>query len=144
MIAGIARAGAVLDRPDYTTAVVRAADFALTRMRAPDGRLLRTTSVGGTPKLNGYLEDYAFLIDALADVYEATFDVRWLRSAGELADRMIEQFADAEGGGFFTTGRDHEELIIRLKDLHDGSTPSGNAMAVTALLRLAELLGRID
>ena len=77
-------------------------------------------------------------------LYEATFDPKCLRAAAELADVMLKHFADPSGPGFFFTADDHEQLIARTKDLHDGSTPSGNAMAVTALLRLAKLLDRRD
>lgn len=144
MIQAFAQAAQVLDRSDYAETAAKAADFLLTRMRTKDGRLLRTTFAGAEPKLNGYLEDYAFLLDGLVSLYEATFAPRWLTAAGELAERMIEQFWDAQDGGFFTTGKDHETLIARAKDVQDGSTPSGNAMATTALLRLAKLTGRDD
>jgi uncharacterized protein YyaL (SSP411 family) len=140
MIAAFAKAGAVLDRADYTTAAVRAADFILTKMRAADGRLYRTTAVGSPPKIDAYLEDYAFFIDALVELYGATFDVRWLTAAEELATLMVDRFADP-AGGFFTTPAGQGDLIMRMKDQHDGSTPSGSAMAVTSLLRLAELTG---
>lgn len=113
-------------------------------MRTPDGRLYRTAGVGQPPKLNGYLEDYAFLADALVTLYEATFNPKWLRTAGELCEVMLKHFSDPAAPGFFFTADDHEQLIARTKDLHDGSTPSGNAMAVTALLRLAALTGRRD
>jgi hypothetical protein len=141
MIAAFAQAGAVLDRADYTDAAVRAAEFILTHMRAPDGRLFRTTAVDSPPKIDGYLEDYAFLIMALTHLYEATFDVRWLKTAEELAGIMVERFADRDVGGFFTTAAGQDDLIMRLKDRHDGSTPSGSAMAITGLLRLTELTG---
>jgi uncharacterized protein YyaL (SSP411 family) len=141
MIAAFAKAGAVLDRPEYTTAAVRAADFILTRMRSPEGRLYRTTAVGSPPKIDAYLEDYAYLIDALVELYEATFEVRWLRAAEGLAGIMVERFANPQEGDFYTTPPDQGDLILRLKDRHDGSTPSGNALAVTGLLRLATLTG---
>jgi uncharacterized protein YyaL (SSP411 family) len=96
------------------------------------------------PKLNAYLEDYAYLIDALVTLYETTFEPRWIASANSLAEVMIEQFWDAEEGGFFYTGKDHEALIARNKDPHDNATPSGNSMAVTGLLRLAKLTGNAD
>jgi uncharacterized protein YyaL (SSP411 family) len=142
MIAAFAQAGAAFGEPRYTQAAQRAADFLLTQMRSPNGRLFRTAAVGSPPKLNGYLEDYAFLIDALVELYQADFDPRWLRAAVELAGVIVTQFWDAVGGGFFFTGVDHEELITRSKDTHDGSTPSGNAMAAMALLRLGHLTGR--
>src|SRR5262249_37819070 len=83
-------------------------------------------------------------LDSLVTLYEATFTPRWLEAALELAQVMIEQFWDPTEGGFFYTGKDHEELIARTKDAHDSSIPSGNAMAVTALLRLGKLTGRAD
>lgn len=128
--------------PKYVAAATKAADFVLTNLRGPDGRLFRTTGVGQPAKLAGYLEDYAYTADALVTLYEATFDVRWLHGASELADAMLKHFADP-AGGFFYTADDHEALIARSKDTQD-STPSGNAMAATVLLRLAALTGRRD
>ena len=144
MIAAFAQAGAAFGMPRYVEAAAKAADFVLTTLRGPDGRLYRTCGVGQPPKLAGYLEDYAYTADALVTLYEATFDPRWVRAAIELAEVMLQHFADETGGGFFYTADDHEQLIARTKDLHDGSMPSGNAMAVTALLRLAALTGRRD
>jgi hypothetical protein len=90
------------------------------------------------------LEDYAFLIDGLVSLYEATFRAEWIARALDLAEILIDQFWDPQQGGFFYTGKDHEALIARSKDPHDGSQPSGNSMAVTALLRLGKLTGRQD
>src|SRR5262249_27481550 len=92
----------------------------------------------------GYLEDYAFLLDALVSLYEATFEPRWIETALGLANVMISQFWDESGGGFFFTGRDHEALIARNKDPQDNAIPSGNSLAAMALLRLARLTGRTD
>jgi uncharacterized protein YyaL (SSP411 family) len=144
MIAAFAQAGATFGEERYLKSAASAADFVLNNMRTPDGRLYRTAGIGQPPKLNGYLEDYAFLADALVTLYEATFVPKALTSAIELAEVMLKHFADPNGPGFFFTADDHEQLIARTKDLHDGSTPSGNAMAVTALLRLAALTGRRD
>ncbi|HEY7427196.1 MAG TPA: thioredoxin domain-containing protein [Gemmataceae bacterium] len=144
MIGALARAAQVLDRADYAEAAARAADFILTHMRAQDGRLLRTWSAGSEPKLNAYLEDYSFLLDGLVSLYEATFAPCWIEAALDLAEVMVDQFWDAADGGFFFTGRDHESLIARGKDPHDNAVPSGNSMAVTALLRLVKLTGRMD
>jgi uncharacterized protein YyaL (SSP411 family) len=141
MIAALARAAWTLDEPAHAAAAARAADFVLTRMRAPDGRLLRTYSAGSPPKLNAYLEDYAYLLDGLVELYEATFDAKWVRAARDVAGVMVDQFWDDAEGGFFSTGRDHEALIARGKEAHDNATPSANAVAVTALLRLAALTG---
>ncbi|MFO0809492.1 MAG: thioredoxin domain-containing protein [Gemmataceae bacterium] len=118
------------------TAAEKAADYILTYLRGPDGRLFHTAAVGQPPKIDGQLEDYAFMIDALVSLYEVTFAPRWLTAAGELAGVMLGRFADA-AGGFFTTAEGQVDLIVRMKDRHDGSTPSGNAMAVAGLLRLA-------
>ncbi len=144
MIGALAQAALPLDRPVYAEAAAKAADFILRRMRGPDGRLLRTYSSGAEAKLNAYLEDYAFLIDGLVSLYEATFAPRWMEAALELTGLLIDQFWDTAEGGFFFTGRDHETLIARSKDMQDSSTPSGNSVAVTALLRLAKLTGRSD
>lgn len=144
MIAGFAEAARTLGDTTYAETAAKAADFLLTRMRTDDGRLLRTWSRGSEPKLNAYLEDHAFLIDGLVSLYEASYASRWLTAALELARVMVEQFWDDEAGGFFFTGRDHESLIARNKDPHDNATPSGNAMAVTALLKLVKFTGRRD
>jgi uncharacterized protein YyaL (SSP411 family) len=142
MMEALAQAAQVLDRPDYLVAATRAADFLLGTMRAADGRLFRTTSSGSQPKGNAYLDDYAFLISALVSLYEATFEPRWLEAALALAEIMIDEFWDTAAGGFFYTGRSHEALIARTKDIQDSSTPSGNSMAGLGLLRLAKLTGR--
>src|SRR5262249_15665069 len=144
MIGAYAQAATVLDNPDYAATAARAADFLLTRLRTADGRLLRTWSAGSAPKLNGYLEDYAFLLDGLVSLYEATFEPRWVGAALELARVLTDQFWDPSDRAFFYTGRDHEALIARGKDPHDNAPPSGNAMAVTGLLRLAKLTGRAE
>ena len=144
MIGAMAKAGAAFGEPRYVAAAARAADYLLAHLRAADGRLFRTAGDGLPAKLTGYLEDYAFLADALVTLYEAAFDAKHLRAAVELADAMLAHFADPAGGGFFFTADDHEALIARTKEVHDGSTPSGNAVAVTVLLRLAKLCGRRD
>ena len=140
MIAALADAGAVLGRDDYLDAASTAAEFVWTRMRDAEGRLLRTWK-DGEAKLNAYLEDHAFLLEALLTLYESTFEVRWFDAARETADAMIERFADPERGGFFTTSNDHEQLIARRKDIDDHPIPSGNSSAAYGLLRLAALTG---
>jgi uncharacterized protein YyaL (SSP411 family) len=140
MISALADAGAVLDRPDYLDAASACADFLLRDLRDGDGRLLRSWK-DGQAKLNAYLEDHAFLLEALVTLYEATFDARWFTEARELADTMIERFGDVEKGGFFETSSDHERLVARRKDLEDHPIPSGNASAAYGLLRLAALTG---
>jgi uncharacterized protein len=116
------------------------ADFIMREMRDDRGRLLRTYSEGEA-KLDAYLEDHAFLLEALLDLYEASFDERWFVAARTLAREMIARFGDPEHGGFFSTASDHEALIARRKDLEDSPIPAGGSSAALGLLRLAALTG---
>ena len=140
MISALAEAGAVLERPDYLEAAEACADFVLRDLRDAEGRLLRTFK-DGTAKLNAYLEDHAFLLEALLTLYEGSFRPRWFHEARALADTMIERFADPERGGFFETSDDHEALLARRKDVEDSPIPAGNSSAAYGLLRLAALTG---
>jgi uncharacterized protein len=140
MIAALAEAGAALERPDYLEAATACAEFVWTELREADGRLLRSWK-DGEAKLNAYLEDHAYLVEALLTLYEAGFEVRWFDAARETADAMIERFADPERGGFFTTSHDHDALIARRKDVDDHPIPSGNSSAAFGLLRLSALTG---
>jgi uncharacterized protein len=140
MIAALAEAGAVLGRADFLDAARGAAGFVLERMRTPEGRLLRTFNAG-VARLNAYLEDHAFLLEALLTLYEATFEERWFAAAREIADTIVGRFADPENGGFFSTSDDHEALVARRKDIDDAPIPSGGASAAFGLLRLAALTG---
>jgi uncharacterized protein YyaL (SSP411 family) len=139
-IAAFADAGAVLEREDYLDIARTAAGFLLTELRNAEGRLLRTWK-DGRGRLNGYLEDHAFLLDALLVLYQATFEPRWFAAARELAEQILDRFADAEHGGFFSTASDHEALVARRKDLEDSPIPSGASSAALGLLRLAALTG---
>jgi uncharacterized protein len=140
MIAALADAGAALGEQRYLDAAARAADFVLTDMRDPDGRLLRTYN-DGRAKIGAFLEDHAFLLEALIVLFETSCDARWYEHALTLADVMIERFADEDGGGFFVSARDGEQLIARRKDLEDSPIPSGSSSAAAGLLRLAQLSG---
>ena len=140
MISALADAGSVLERADYLETARAAADFVLRELRDGEGRLLRSWK-DGRAKLNAYLEDHAFLLEALLSLYEATFEPRWFAEARRLADTMIERFADDENGGFFETSSDHEQLVARRKDLEDHPIPAGNSSAAYGLLRLAALTG---
>jgi len=140
MMASFAEAGVILDRADYTDAARRNAEFMILNLRK-DGALLRTWK-DGVAKFNAYLEDYAFLIEGLITLFETTGEFRWLEEAVVLNDRMIAEFWDSEGGGFFFTGKSHENLIVRSKDYFDNATPSGNSVAALVLLRLATLTGK--
>jgi len=139
MMRSFAEASRAFDRKDYLEIAVKNANFLLTKLRR-EGRLLRTHK-DGESKLNGYLEDYAYVIDGLLALYEASFDLRWFEEAGALAETLIAQFWDAEAGGFFFTSADHETLITRTKDFYDNATPAGNSVAAAALVRLSLLTG---
>jgi hypothetical protein len=140
MVSALAEAGAVLERPEYLDAAIACASFLHSDVRDADGRLLRTWK-DGQARIGAYLDDHAFLLDALITLYESTFDARWYREAVALADTLIERFEDREKGGFFTTPDDRTELPVRRKDLEDSPVPSGNSAAAFALLRLALLSG---
>jgi uncharacterized protein YyaL (SSP411 family) len=142
MLASFAEASAVLDRSDYLEVAKANANFLLAKMR--DGDLLLRTYKDGDAKLNAYLEDYACLADGLLSLYEASGELNWLEAAVSLADTMIDQFWDEEAGGFYFTGRDHEQLIVRTKDYFDNATPAGNSVAVLLLMRLSILTGNDD
>jgi uncharacterized protein len=140
MIAALAEAGAVLGRDDYLAAARTCADFVWNELRDDQGALLRTYK-DGRAHLNAYLEDHAFLLEALLTLYEASFEAVWFERARELADTLLARFADGERGGFFSTADDHESLIARRKEIGDHPIPSGNSAAASGLLRLSALTG---
>jgi uncharacterized protein YyaL (SSP411 family) len=140
MISALADAGAALGEPRYRDAAVAAAEFVLRDLRDADGHLLRTYNQGRA-HLGAYLEDHAFLLEALLTLYEATFDPRWFAEARGVAEQILDRFADGERGGFFSTAVDHEPLIARRKELDDAPIPSGGSAAAFGLLRLARLTG---
>jgi uncharacterized protein len=145
-ITALAEAGAALGGADgsrYTDAAVACAEFLQSGMRDQRGRLLRTYN-HGQAKIEAYLEDHAFLLEALIALFEATCDERWFHQATALADEMIARFADPDKGGFFSTAADGETLIVRRKDLDDSPIPSGSSSAALGLLRLAQLTGHED
>ena len=140
MIGALADAGAVLEREEYLEAACACADFVLRELRDGEGRLLRTYN-DGRAKLLGYLEDHAFMLEALLTLYESTFEERWFIEARSLADGLIERFGDLQRGGFYSTADDHERLLTRRKELDDAPIPSGSSSAAFGLLRLAALTG---
>jgi hypothetical protein len=172
MIDAMARAYQILGAETYLQASCRAADFILDSLWTPidpaatvrqaaasstdatgesgknrESRIenrLRHSYKDGRARFNAYLDDYAAFIDSLVTLYESTFEPRWLVAAVELAEVMVEQFWDEAGSSFFFTPREHEPLITRVRDLHDSATPSGNSLAVMALLRLGRLTARND
>ena len=134
-IDALAKAGAVLQAPRFIEAAERAARFILEQMQTDDGDLLRIHSAGRA-SVDAFVEDYAALADGMISLYEATGDESWYSEARSMIDAMIERFWDHEGGGFFTVGRDGEQLIAQRKPTQDGATPSGNALAARALARI--------
>ena len=140
MVAALADAGAVLGRADYLDAARRCAAFVLEQMRGPDGRLLRTYK-DGRASLNAYLEDHAFLAEALLVLYEATLETRWSVAARGLADDIVLRFRAEGHDGFFDTASDHEHLVVRPRSFEDHPIPSGSSSAAYALLRIFALTG---
>ncbi|MBW2523133.1 MAG: DUF255 domain-containing protein [Deltaproteobacteria bacterium] len=136
MIGALAECGRLLDEPRYVDAAERAAQFLWGALRRPDGSLHRSYRKGDA-KHEGVLEDYAYLADALIDLYEAGGDLRWLARARELCQRISSDFADEQAGGFYATSRDHERLLVRYRDGQDGAVPNANAVAARALARLS-------
>ncbi len=139
MLAAMADAGRVLDRQDYLESAQHNAEFVLTTMRV-NGRL-RHSYKDGQAKVEAFLSDYALYAEGLLALYRATFELRWLQAARDLAEHMLAHFWDQEQGGFFQTSDEHETLIARPKDLFDEAVPSGNAVAAHVLLQLGALLG---
>ncbi|HEX7540071.1 MAG TPA: thioredoxin domain-containing protein, partial [Syntrophales bacterium] len=143
MIAAMAKGAQVLDRPDWAEAAAEAARFVLTRLRDKRGRLLHRYREGEAA-VPAMLDDYAFLIWGLLELYEASFDAETLKNALELADNTINHFHDEKDGGFFFTADDGEEILFRQKDSYDGAIPSGNSVIMLDLLRLSRITGRSD
>jgi len=139
-ITALAESGAVLEREDYLGAARLCAEFVLGSLRDTNGDLLRSFN-NGRAHLGAYLEDHAFLLEALLGLYEATFDQRWFEEAQSLAETIITRFGDPERGGFYSTSDQHEALIARRKEVGDHPIPSGNSSAAMGLLRLAALSG---
>ncbi len=139
-ISALAQTYQVFEDERYLDAARTAAKFVLTKMRQADGRLF-ATSRHSKAHLNAYLADYSYMIAALIDLYESDFDEYWLREAQKLSDVLEESFLDRENGGFFTTGEEHEQLIARLKEPHDGALPAPGAVHALNLSRLTALTG---
>ena len=140
MIKAFVNAGTTFSQQKYLTAADRALMFILTNMRNKDGQLLRTWR-GGTGKLQAYLDDYAFLVEAMLEMHFVSRDEKWLRAARRLTDDQIRMFHDETSGGFFFTAHDHEELLARTKNAWDSVLPSGNSVSIRNLVRLASLTG---
>ena len=141
MISAFAQAALVLAEPDYAARATAAADFVLHELRGSDGRLRRSFHAGRTSH-HAYLDDYAFLIQGLLDLYESASELKWIEAALALQSQLDAHYWDDVSGGYFTTSDDHERLLARDKPSYDGAEPSGNSVALLNLLRLAELTSR--
>lgn len=146
MIQSMAQVGVVLEDTKYLEAAIQAADFILEHMTVASEdsnlRLLHSWR-HGQAKLNAYLDDYSYLANACTTLYECTGDDRWIQTAGELTETILDHFHDNESGGFFFTSDDHESLITRNKDSFDSSVPSGNSMTAYVLARLGKLCNNV-
>src|SRR5579872_37389 len=144
MISAFVRGAQVLDEARYRDAAVRATQFILNNLYQPDSATLLRRFREGDAAIDGFLDDYAFFIQALLDLYETVFETFYLELAIHLAGKMRERFEDSESGGFFSSAAGEANLIIRMKDDYDGAEPSGNSAAADALLRLAQITDRAD
>lgn len=143
MIAALSLGARALANKEYSEAAERAVAFIREKLMREDGRLLARYRDGEAAYL-GYLDDYAFLIWGLVELYEATFKAEYLKLALELNKDLMKYFHDDEDGGLYLYGSDSEQLIVKPKDVYDGATPSGNSVAAMNFLRLARLTGDAD
>jgi len=139
MVCGMARAARVFGEPEWLNSARRALEFVRGTMWR--GGRLAATHKDGVTHLNAYLDDHAFLLEALLELMQAEFRTEDLAFAREIAEILLAQFEDRAGGGFFFVSHDHEKLIHRAKPGHDNATPSGNGIAAVALQRLGHLVG---
>jgi uncharacterized protein YyaL (SSP411 family) len=139
MISALARGGPILKEPRYTAAAVKAATFIRDKLHHPETHELTRIFRKGPADVPGFLDDYAFYVESLIDLYETTLDVQWLKLALDIQVAQDRIFADAEGGGYFNSRAGDANLIVRMKDDNDGVEPSGNSVAARNLLRLAHM-----
>jgi uncharacterized protein YyaL (SSP411 family) len=140
MIAALAKASNVFGEPRYLGAAVEAAGFILEKMKDENG-ILYHRYAKGERAIAAFLDDYAFLVWGLVEIYETNFDESYLQAAVELTNTMVSRFWDGEDGGFFSTTKDAENAVPRRKAVYDGALPSGNSVALLNLLRLSLLTG---
>ncbi|HUW90278.1 MAG TPA: thioredoxin domain-containing protein [Candidatus Nanopelagicaceae bacterium] len=140
MIAAFAKAGYIFNEPKYIQVAEKAVDFILNQIKNSEGRLLHRYRKGGADIL-AFLDDYAFLVWGLINLYEASFETRYLEKAIKLTEEQLKLFWDFLIGAFFFTAEDAESLLTRQKETYDGAIPSGNSVAMLNLLRLAQLTG---
>jgi uncharacterized protein YyaL (SSP411 family) len=142
MISAFARAAQILDAPEYFAAARRAAGFVREQLFDSKTGILHRSYLDGAGEVRGFADDYAFLIAGLLDLYEADFEARDLEWAVQLQHRQDELFLDRDGSAYFSSEADAGDILLRMKDDHDGAEPAASSMAVLNLLRLAALTGR--
>jgi len=143
MIAALAKGAKAFNEPKYVDSARRAVDFILNRMRTSDGRLLHRYR-DGKAGIQANVDDYAFLIWGLFELYEASFDTNYLKTALDLNNQLVKYFWDEKSGGFYFTPHDGEALLVRQKEIYDGAIPSGNSVAMLNLLRLGRITANSD
>lgn len=143
MIAGLADTGRICNRPDFVMSATQAANFVLKELKTPEGRLLRTHAKGES-KLQGYLDDYAFLSHGLLSLHRATQEVHWLEQATDLTKTQMQFFGNESNGGFFYTASDHPELLVRFQDPVDGVIPSGNSVTASNFMYLSTVANKAE
>jgi hypothetical protein len=144
MISAFARAYQVLDDPAYLQRAEHAAQFILSHLYDPQSKTLRRRFRDGEAKYDAHLDDYAFFVQGLLDLYESSLSFRWLKSAIELTQTQIDLFWDRERGGFFDTSGKDSSILVRMKEQYDGAEPTGNSIAVMNLLRLSQMTDNDD
>jgi uncharacterized protein YyaL (SSP411 family) len=143
IIAALARASQVLGEPKYLQAASKAADFILNELKTAEGKLFHRYAKGEKAVV-GFLDDYAFFVFGLFELYEVSFEEKYLQSSIELTKKMVDEFWDTKEGGFFFTSQSAENGVPRIKQIYDGAAPSGNSVALMNLLRLARLSGEVS
>ena len=143
MIVALAKANQVLCNKNYLEAATKAADFILKELKTPEGKLYHRY-VKGEKAVNGFLDDYAYLVYGLIELYESSFDEKYFQASVELTKTMIKEFWDKESGGFFLTAKSADNSVPKLKQSYDGAVPSGNSVALYNLLRLARISGETE
>jgi hypothetical protein len=138
MIAALAKGAAALDRPEYARVAKKAADFILEHLRDSEGQLLKRYR-NGQAGLPAHLDDYAFMVWGLLELYEATFETGYLEQAIELNRQMLDNFWDEENGGLYFSAAGQKDLLVRSKEVYDGAIPSGNSVAAMNLLRIGRI-----
>ncbi|MCM3727522.1 thioredoxin domain-containing protein [Neobacillus cucumis] len=139
MIASLAKSGRVFAKEEYLWAAERAISFIENKLIIDDRLMVRYRD--GEVKNKGFIDDYAFMVWAYIEMYESTLQLKYLRKAIKLTNDMIELFWDKQAGGFFFSGSDNEELLVRQKEVYDGAIPSGNSVAAMQMIRLSRLTG---